>query len=475
MTTAVAEGGETEQKPPPKRKRVPAAAARKKRATTVQPTLAEGDTGGEVATSKRKKKKGSAASDVADTAATTKRTKKTQNKSTTSSSRSKGAKAITTTGSAATATTSSSSPLILPPAHVLIVDNGGDTIKYGWQQQTFAPTTKPHVMPNVTARLPLQWTVLVGDQLAQIQNPNQLIGVTRSTERGIICNLGNQVQVWKRMLDTLGVVIPAHILAHSETAKALGWKKVTTSTTTAAAPNDKKKISSHPAHTAPSILSTTCAVLIALPPLCPRSILDQIMMIWMEDFGFGRVGFCTSTLVAAYETEDADFQTACTVDLGWSATHIVPTFQRKVLPATLQTNGEDKVEDQSQNHDTFTLSTIKRLPLAGRHLINMWKYFASYRQYNLMDQEWILRDVLEQTGYVSLQFSHEMSMARKLPPGRRPFDRQYILPDYTTTFTGRVQIPPQLLKQQQDKEIQEVEEKLLAMEAFSESKRAGSR
>jgi hypothetical protein len=56
-----------------------------------------------------------------------------------------------------------------PPAHILVIDNGGDTIKFGWNTDS-----SPKNIPNVTARLQQQWTVLAGDQLSQIQNPNQL-------------------------------------------------------------------------------------------------------------------------------------------------------------------------------------------------------------------------------------------------------------------------------------------------------------
>lgn len=280
-----------------------------------------------------------------------------------------------------------------PPSRVLVIDNGGDTIKYGWNTDT-----NPQFIDNVTARLPQQWTVLVGDQLkTTIQNPNQLINVTRSTERGMIVNLGNQIQVWKRMLDLLHVSLPLQ----TDTAQAFGWK--------ASKQVQKEAI----------IAPATCAVMIALPPHCPRSILDQIINIWMEDFGFGHVGLALSAMCA--RKEHAKYSTSVTVDLGWSATHIVPSLGSMLLK-----------------------EGIRHLPLGGRHLINMWKYYASYRQWNLMDQDWILRDVLEKAGYVSLNFMEDIRKARMLSAGRRPYDREYVLPDYQETFTGSIQLPPLL-------------------------------
>lgn len=288
-----------------------------------------------------------------------------------------------------------------PPVRTLVVDNGGDTIKYGWNFQQ-----EPERMSNVTARLQQQWTVLVGDQLSQIQNPNQLVGVVHSTERGVIVNLGNQIQVWKRMLDLLGVVVPTN----TDTAKIFGWKTNNTAR--------QKQQQQSPAIT--KILPQTCAVLLTVPPHCPRVILDQILFVWMEDFGFSHVGLCHGSLCAASaQQKQHDALHTCTlVDLGWSATHVVPCYKGQVIRPC----------------------AIRRMPLAGRHLINMWKYYTSYRQWNLMDQDWILRDVMEKTAYASLNFAHDMSEARKVPAGRRHFDCEYILPDFQNTFRGQVRM-----------------------------------
>jgi hypothetical protein len=92
---------------------------------------------------------------------------------------------------------------------------------------------------------------------------------------------------------------------------------------------------------------------------------------------------------------------------------------------------------------------IRRVPVGGRHLVNLYKYYTSYRQWNLMDQEFLLRDVLQQLGYLSLQFEDELKTARRLPLGRRPYDRDYILPDYQTTHRGQVVVPAALQRQRE--------------------------
>lgn len=309
------------------------------------------------------------------------------------------------------ATTSAvSDPLIgatkdAPPSSILIIDNGGDTLKYGW-----ATDENPKLLPNVTARLIYQINTLVGDELNKVQNPNSLIGITRSTERGMIVNLGNQTQVWKRLLDLMGVIIPAN----SEAANSFGWKVTSRNKKVEAPP---KTVSAH-----------SIAVVLLLPPNCPRILLDQILYVWMEDFGVSSVGLGISSVCAA--KEHPNWRTSCTVDLGWSSSLIVPTFKQKLIDA----------------------SAIRRLPIGGRHLINMLKYYMSYRQYNLMDQETILRDVLEQLAYVSLDLKEELRLARYSPSGRRPYDRDYVLPDYQTSHKGTVRIPLALQKLMEQEE-----------------------
>lgn len=254
----------------------------------------------------------------------------------------------------------------------------------------------------MTARLPQQWAVPVGDQiLAQLQNPN-LATLTRSTERGIITNLGNQVQVWKRILDVLQVRVPAQ----SEAAAMYGWKQQTAASSSSTAAANMLIPSSH------------CAVFIGLAPFTPRCILEQIIATWMEDLGFGHVGFFVSSVAAARPSALVQAcPIACVVDLGWSATWVVTVYeQRRIL-------------------------AVRRVPLGGRHLLQLYKYWITYRQWNLMDQEFVMRHVLESTAQVSLDFEQDMRTALRTPLGRRLWDRHYVLPDYDSTKEGVVQIP----------------------------------
>ena len=369
-------------------------------------------------TSKRRKTSNPSTSTKTSKTSKTPKTPNKPNKNTTKQQRQqpKSAPASRVTNS------SSQSKIVNSPSRVLVIDNGGDTVKFGWTTDT-----EPRSIPNLTARLPQQWTVLVADQLSQIQNPNQLIGVTRSMERGVVVNLGNQVQVWKRVLDILGVNVVATTM-NPDTARAFGWKLPPRTASGQKSHQQQQSQKPTPSSSVPvphNIQPQSCAVLLSVTPFCPRAVLDQLMSVWMHDFGFAHVGFCTSPLISA-RTIKNQYETACIVDMGWSATHIIPTHKYCVP------------KKQS------TTQCIRRMPLGARHLIKIWQFYCSYRQWNLMDQEFILRDCLEQTSYISLNFKEDMRAARKWPLGLRPYDRDYLLPDYQNTFTGSVRIPPHL-------------------------------
>ena len=62
----------------------------------------------------------------------------------------------TRTSSQSTKTVAAKAPLIgVEATRTLIIDNGGDTVKFGWSSDD-----KPQTISNVTARPSQQWTVL---------------------------------------------------------------------------------------------------------------------------------------------------------------------------------------------------------------------------------------------------------------------------------------------------------------------------
>jgi len=351
----------------------------------------------------------------------------------------------------------------------LLVDNGGDTLKYGWIIHNDSDNDNdndsdndnttiefPQSLPNVSARLMHQFTTLVGDELDRVQNPNSLIAQTRSTERGMICNLENQTRVWKRMLDLLGVLVPTH----TDAAKCLGWKvKSGSSSKSAAAKKQATAAGINVGLTLEKTIPTySMAIILLLPPHCPRILLDQIFHIWMEDFGVSYIGLGISSVCASHDqTLCTPWKTSCTVDLGWSSTLIVPTFKNTLI------NG------MKESNEKLDISTIRRIPLGGRHMINMLKYYMSYRQYNLMDQELLMRNVFERLSYVSMDTEGDLKKARLKPSGRRLYDRDFVLPDYTNSTKGKIRIPFALQKELKAEEERKKRQQLKQIENDTEN------
>jgi actin-related protein len=72
----------------------------------------------------------------------------------------------------------------------------------------------------------------------------------------------------------------------------------------------------------------------------------------------------------------------------------------------------------------------------------------------MMDEFYIVNDAKEQLCFVSEEFDKEMARARESRKGLRWFDREYLLPDFVSTFTGSVRLPEPL---QRKKEMEEME------------------
>eukprot|EP00548_Thalassiothrix_antarctica_P019793 CAMPEP_0194187070 /NCGR_PEP_ID=MMETSP0154-20130528/49406_1 /TAXON_ID=1049557 /ORGANISM="Thalassiothrix antarctica, Strain L6-D1" /LENGTH=397 /DNA_ID=CAMNT_0038906545 /DNA_START=361 /DNA_END=1554 /DNA_ORIENTATION=- len=172
------------------------------------------------------------------------------------------------------------------------------------------------------------------------------------------------------------------------------------------------------------------AVVIMLCPLSPRSIMDQVIHVWFKDFGFSHVGLVTTSAFGSIHTAT---ECCCVVDMGWSATQVVPTYKYKIL------------------------GPIRRQPLGGRHLVGLWKYYCSYRQWNLMDAEFLLEEVHRALSYVSLDLRGELDNAQHNILGKRHFDREYVLPDYQTVLKGFVRLTP-WLKKLDDKKLRQERE-----------------
>jgi actin-related protein 6 len=63
---------------------------------------------------------------------------------------------------------------------------------------------------------------------------------------------------------------------------------------------------------------------------------------------------------------------------------------------------------------------VFRIDVGGKLLTNHLKEITSYRQWNMMDQTYIMDDVKEKCCYVSADFNAEMELSRYVPPSVNP-------------------------------------------------------
>ncbi len=75
-----------------------------------------------------------------------------------------------------------------------------------------------------------------------------------------------------------------------------------------------------------------------------------------------------------------------------------------------------------------------------------------------MDEYYIANEAKEALCYLSTNFNDEMDIALKGRKGLRPFDREFVLPDFVDTIHGLVRLPIGLQKEKTNSETQSNEE-----------------
>jgi len=102
------------------------------------------------------------------------------------------------------------------------------------------------------------------------------------------------------------------------------------------------------------------------------------------------------------------------VDSGFSFTHVVPIINGKIV-----------------------WSAVKRLDVGGKLLTNQLKELVSFRQWNMMDETYIMNDVKESCCYVSTDFKKDIEAIRR-DNLNNPIVQKYVLPDMSTNRKGRI-------------------------------------
>ncbi|KAF7309255.1 hypothetical protein MIND_00295800 [Mycena indigotica] len=105
------------------------------------------------------------------------------------------------------------------------------------------------------------------------------------------------------------------------------------------------------------------------------------------------------------------------VDSGFSFTHVVPVMQGRIV-----------------------WNAVKRLDVGGKLLTNHLKELVSFRQWNMMDETYIMSHVKETCCFVSADFKADLETCRH-GGKNNSIIREYVLPDLTKLKTGRLRAP----------------------------------
>ncbi|KAB8201561.1 actin family [Aspergillus parasiticus] len=278
------------------------------------------------------------------------------------------------------------------PERTFIIDNGAYTMKAGYAPDSMTKDETEalsacSVISNALAKT-RDNRVYVGSQLGtHVTDWNELM-FRRPVEKGYTVNWEAQKEIWE------------HSFFDEKTVRSKDLRIAKPEETTLVlteAPN-------------------------ALPALQKNA--DEIVM---EEWGFGGYLRCVGPslnawnevqslfgdpIVRKYDSAVSPRECLLVVDSGYSHTTVTPLYKGQPLQRA-----------------------IRRLDLGGKHLTNYLKEMVSMRQYNMVDEAYIINEVKEAVCYVSDDFARDMERTWKGNRKRGQFDPDegvtvdYVLPD----------------------------------------------
>ncbi|XP_076271782.1 actin-related protein 6 [Rhynchophorus ferrugineus] len=152
-----------------------------------------------------------------------------------------------------------------------------------------------------------------------------------------------------------------------------------------------------------------------------KSIQDCLDEIFFEEYEVPSLFRCNPTDMAylnyAQERRLTRNDACLLIDTGFSFTHIIPYIKGNKY-----------------------LSGVRRLNVGGKLLTNHLKDIISYRQYNVMEETYVINQVKEDTCYVCSDIKTELKEASK-PLKKNSIVRNYVLPDFNNIRRGYIQEP----------------------------------
>uniref|UniRef100_A0A6P7G8T9 Actin-related protein 6 n=1 Tax=Diabrotica virgifera virgifera TaxID=50390 RepID=A0A6P7G8T9_DIAVI len=151
-----------------------------------------------------------------------------------------------------------------------------------------------------------------------------------------------------------------------------------------------------------------------------KSIQDCMDEIFFEEYevpSMFRLNPTDLAVLKYIEEKNLPVKTACViVDTGFSFTHVIPYV-----------NGNKY------------LKGIRRLNVGGKLLTNHLKDLISYRQYNVMEETYVINQVKEDTCYVAENVVNELKLAANKKDSS--IVKNYVLPDFNNIRRGYIQDP----------------------------------
>ena len=260
---------------------------------------------------------------------------------------------------------------------VVVIDNGAYTIKGG-----FAGHDDPQsVLPNCTAKSRRSARVHVADQCENYSATGDFsqLHYSRPFERGYLNDWEAQTQVWDHLFSEKYLDID---------------------------PKDN-------------------SLMVTEPVLNPRRLREQMNEVVFESYEFQSFYCATGPRLAgnfyALEHPQSAFNKSycrLIVDSGYSFSHVIPVF------------------------DGFNIDAgIKRVDIGGKALTNYFKQIVSYRQFNVMDETYVMNQAKETVAHVSLNYSADLERFCRMGENA-PLAVEYILPDFKTVHEGFVRENP---------------------------------
>ncbi|KAF9481127.1 actin-related protein Arp6 [Pholiota conissans] len=181
--------------------------------------------------------------------------------------------------------------------------------------------------------------------------------------------------------------------------------------------------------------TTQSSLLITEPYFNLPNIQDTYDQLIFEEYEFSAYYRCTPASLIPYGNLFAQpglppAQCTIVVDSGFSFTHVVPMIDGQIV-----------------------WKAVKRLDVGGKLLTNHLKELVSFRQWNMMDETYIMNHVKETCCFVSSDYKRDIERCRVDPKltsntsntttnnDTVPIIQEYLLPDLSTNRKGRVRAP----------------------------------